>query len=105
MMSLTIIAKDTKQAEEVAMYLVKEKLVIEANLIENTNCFRLNKNQEVVKNSTTVLICTTKSLLFNQIDEYLKGAYGKDMPVMYSVPIINMDWEQSKNLIEGTQKI
>ncbi len=105
MMSLTIIAKDTEQAEQVATYLVKEKLVIEANLIENTNCYRLNKNQEVVKKSTTFLICTTKSLLFNQIDENLKGMYGKDMPVMYSVPIINMDWEQSKILVEGTQKV
>lgn len=104
-MSLTIIAKDTEQAEKVAMYLVKEKLVIEANLISNTKCFRLNKNQEVAKKSTAVLVCTTKSLLFNQIDEYLKGMYGKDMPEMYSVPIIYMDWEQSVNLVEGTQKV
>lgn len=105
MMSLTIIAKDTRQAEEVAMYLVKEKLVIEANVIENSSCFRLENNQEVVKSSTAVLICTTKSLLFNQIDEYLKGMYGEDMPEMYSVPIIYMDWEQSKSLVEGTKKV
>lgn len=105
MMSLTLIAKDTKQAEEVALYLVKEKLVIEANLIENTNCFRLDQNNKVIKSSTAAIICTTKSLLFNQIDEHLKDMYGKDMPVMYSMPIINMDWEQSENLIEGTQKV
>lgn len=102
MMSLTLISSDLEQAEEIAQYLIIEKLVIETNLIENTVCFRLNKANEVIKQQSVALICTSQSLLFNKIDEYLKEKYGKKMPVIYSVPIINMDWEQAQVLIEGT---
>jgi uncharacterized protein involved in tolerance to divalent cations len=105
MMSLTLISNNAEQAEEIARYLLIEQLVIEANLIENTTCFRLDKDKQVVRKKSVALICTTKSLLFNKIDECLKEMYGKDMPVLYSVPIINMDWEQSQLIIEGTETV
>ncbi len=105
MMSLTLISKSLEQADEIAIYLIKKKLVIEANLISNSKCYQLSENNEVDKKNTVSIICTTKSLLFNTIDEYLKETYGQDMPTIYSVPVINMDWEQSKMLVEGTQSV
>ena len=105
MMSLTLISKSQEQADEIAKYLIKEKLVIEANLIPGTQCYRLAPNNEIVTQKTVSLICTTKSLLFDKIDKHLKETYGPDMPTMYSVPVVNMDWEQSKILVEGTQSV
>jgi len=104
-MSLTIISKSLEQADEIANYLIKEKLVIEVNLIEKTQCYKLDANKEVVKSKAASLVCTTKSLLFNRIDSYLKESYGKNMPTIYSVPVINMDWEQSEILVEGTLSV
>jgi hypothetical protein len=65
----------------------------------------LGANDKVEKRVAVLVICTTKSLLFNKIDKYLKDTYGKDMPTMYSVPVTSMDWEQSKILVEGTQSV
>lgn len=47
----------------------------------------------------------TKALLFNTIDELLKEKYKDNMPVIYSLPIVNMDWEQSKNLVNDVAKV
>jgi uncharacterized protein involved in tolerance to divalent cations len=105
MTKLTIISNTSEQASEIAHLLLSESLVIEAVLIENTKCLRLNENKEVVEKISTTINCTTKALLFEQIDSLLKAHYDKEMPVLYSVPIINMDWEQSKILIDGTKKI
>jgi uncharacterized protein involved in tolerance to divalent cations len=104
-MSLTLISKNLEQADEIASFLIKEKLVIEANLIDSSKCYLLGENNEVIKKNAVTIICTTKSLLFNKIDNYLKDTYRNDMPTMYSVPVTSMDWEQSKILVEGTQSV
>lgn len=105
MIKLTIISNTSEQANEIAHLLLNESLVIEAVIFEDTKCLRLNANKKVVEKLSTTIICTTKSLLFEQIDSLLKGKYIKEMPVLYSVPIINMDWEQSKILIDGTKRV
>ena len=47
----------------------------------------------------------TKGLLFDKIDRRLRGLYKQNMPVLYSVPIVNMDWEQADLLKAQTAKI
>ena len=105
MVKLTIISNSSEQASEIADFLLSKSLVIEALIIENTKCLRLHENKKVVEKLSTTILCTTKSLLFEQIDSLLKAKYKKEMPVLYSVPIINMDWEQSKILIDGTKRV
>jgi len=53
----------------------------------------------------TMIMGKTKSLLFNYIDANLRELYSDNMPVRYSVAIVNMDWEQSDRLISKTAKV
>lgn len=50
----------------------------------------------------------TKALLFNHINLLLKQKYIENMPVLYSLPVLNMEFEQanqlSVNLIDGEGK-
>ena len=52
-----------------------------------------------------MIIGKTKSLLFNYIDERLREKYPNNMPVLYSLAIVNMDWEQSDQLISNVAKV
>ena len=47
----------------------------------------------------------TKALLFNVIDQLLKEKYPHKMPIIYSLPIVHMDWEQSKELVNEVVKV
>lgn len=105
MISLTIITKTFEQGDEIIRLLLKERLVIEGTIQKNISCFRLDNKNNVVKSDSSLLLCTTKALLFTKIDTLLRERYKDSMVVVYSVPIVNMDWEQSKILIEETQNV
>ena len=47
----------------------------------------------------------TKALLFNTIDELLREKYPNNMPTLFSIPIVHMDWEQADELVKETAKI
>ena len=105
MISLTIITKTLDQSNEIIHLLLEKRLVIEGTIQKNTSCFRLDTDKNIEETDSVMLICTTKALLFTDIDELLREKYKNNLPVLYSVPIVNMDWEQSKELIEETQRV
>ena len=105
MISLTIISETSEQSNEIIRLLLKKRLVIEGIIEKNTRSFRLDNKNNIIETDSTRLICTTKSLLFTEIDELLREKYKHNLPILYSVPIANMDWEQSKTLIVKTQMV
>ena len=105
MISLTIISETYEQSDEIIRLLLKKRLVIEGTIQTNTNCYRLDTKRHVKETYSAMLICTTKSLLFPEIDEILREKYTNNLPILYSVPIVNMDWEQLKALREETQSV
>ena len=105
MISLVIKSESFEQNKEIIRLLLKIQLVIEGTIQKNTFCFRLDNKNNITETNSSVLICTTKSLLFTEIDELLRKKYKNNLPTLFSVPIINMDWEQSKKLIERTQRV
>ena len=105
MISLTIISETYEQSDEIIRLLLKKRLVIEGTIQTNANCYRLDTNRHVKETNSAMLICTTKSLLFPEIDEILREKYTNNLPILYSVPIVNMDWEQLKTLREETQSV
>ncbi|CAN5412056.1 hypothetical protein BH23BAC1_BH23BAC1_34010 [soil metagenome] len=105
MILLHIITNEKEQAIEIVDYLVKEKLILDAIIMENiTGRKRVGKGN-FKSMDQTLIIGKTKALLFNTVDEQLREKYKKNMPVLYSIPIVNMDWEQANDLIKGTAKI
>ncbi len=102
MVLLTIKSKSLEQGEEIIKLLLEKKFVFDITIQKHTNCFQLNKASEIIESNSAVLTCITKGLLFSQIYNLLKEKYGKNKPLIYSVPIVNMDWEQSRILIDKT---
>jgi uncharacterized protein involved in tolerance to divalent cations len=105
MILLHIITDDKDQAVEIADFLMKEKLMLSATILENISGRRRTLDDEIQSVKQTLVIGKTKALLFNTIDEHLRKKYKENMPIIYSLPIVNMDWEQANELIQGTTKV
>ena len=81
MVQLQIITKTSKIAEEITKELVINKLILEPFIIKN--------------DSGSLITARTKSLLFKSINEKIIAMEFEKMPIIYSTPILNMDWDQS----------
>lgn len=104
MILLKISGKDEQQIEEIASLLLKERLGIDMNIERHLERLTYEDDQ-VVTEWVCLLTAKTKALLFPTIDHMLKEKYGNDIPEIYSVPIIHMDWEQSNQLIRDVKEV
>lgn len=104
MIALHLLSKSATQAEEIALFLLKEKLIVNAQIINNVTHLSTNK-EEPDTTTAHLVIGKTKALLFQAIDDALRNIYKENLPEIYSLPIVNMDWEQSNYLRETTAKV
>lgn len=100
MVLLHIISNDRQQSDEIAHLLVKENLVLSAVTFQPVSVRKKRKNGEVGESDQTLLIARTKGLLFNTIETHLREIYPTSMPVIYSMPIVNMDWQEADILAD-----
>lgn len=105
MILLHVITSDEKQAMEIADFLINEKLILDAVVFEKVTVRKKNDEGELMTISNTLMMGKTKALLFNYIDTKLRKKYKNNMPELYSLAIVNMDWEQSNLLISKTAKV
>ena len=98
MVFLRISSKSKAKIEKIAKILLKEKLAIDLNFKRNIE--RLEYvNNEVRSTKIHLITAKTRGLLFNAIDNRLIEEFGVDnMPEIYSMPIVHMDWNQAKQL-------
>lgn len=97
--------KNKKQAKENTKLLLEQNLLFTAN-ISITKVFRKSRATGLIeKHKQTVIKGKTKSLLFVTINTLLRKNYSKNMPMLYAVPIVYMDEEQSKLLRDQTAKV
>ncbi len=102
MILIRICSKSEKKLSEIASLLLSEKLIIDVNLKSNAQRLELINNR-LTKSQLYVLTGKTKAVLFNSIDEILKKKYGeRNMPELYSLAIVHMDWQQAANLKKET---
>ena len=105
MVLVHIICKHQKQCDEIISYLLESKLVLDAWVSEKAvfmsreDQYRGNRKRQIL------IMCKTKALLFNQIDEALTEKYPKNMPMLYCVPIIYMNPQQAQRLRDQTAKV
>ena len=104
MILLHVVAESKNQAVEIADYLIENKLLLDAVITEKVVVRKQNKDGKFHSIDQALVMGRTKSLLFNYIDQKLRKRYPDDMPLVYSVAIVNMDWEQSNLLISKTAK-
>ena len=105
MILLHIISDKEEQALEIVDFLLEKKMLLEAVLLEKVTVRKKLSEGKPVSSSQTLVMGKTKALLFNTIDLLLKDKYGDKIPIIYSTPIVHMDWEQSKELVNEVAKI
>ena len=105
MVFLRISSKSEAKIEKIVEILLKEKLAINLNIKRNIE--RLEYINEEVRSTKIYLITgNTRGLLFNTIDNRLIEEFGVDnMPEIYSLPIVHMDWEQAKQLPRDLREV
>jgi uncharacterized protein involved in tolerance to divalent cations len=105
MILLHVVTKSKRQANEIADFLIEKKLILDAVILEKVGVREKSAEGEVVTVKKIMIMGKTKSLLFPYIDKKLRAKYPDKMPVLYSVAIVNMDWEQANELIQETAKV
>lgn len=100
MIQLHIITKNPEQVKEILEILINEEFITGATVIDSVSSYKSDKG-EIETVMTNLLIGRTKAMLFNTIEKLLKDKYGNLMPVIYGMPIINMD----KNHLEKLKKV
>ena len=102
MILLHIRTTDKALATEISNFLLNEKLIIDTFLTQGI-ASRRNKEGKVIAKTEYLVFGKTKALLFDNIDQLIRSKYEDRMPILYSLPIINMDWEQTLELREKTE--
>ncbi len=105
MILLHIITNQESQAVEIADFLMERKLILDPIIQEKIKSREGTKDGKFKTVHKTMMLGKTKSLLFCEIDKKLREKYPDNMPLLYSIPIVDMDWEQADQLISETAKI
>ncbi|MFT6868302.1 MAG: hypothetical protein ACJA08_003152 [Cyclobacteriaceae bacterium] len=105
MVLIHIISKNEQQTVEIADQLLKQKLILNAVITKNIMVRTRLTSGQISNDQQFLLLGETKALLFNKIDSILRDKYMKSMPLLYSIPIVNMDWEQADRLISNTLQV
>lgn len=104
MISLRISSRKQKKLKLIATILLAEKLAIDVLLIPNVEKIQL-KDGHLVSEKLHLLTAKTKALLFPDIDKKLRGEFGNEMPDIFSLPIVHMDWDKRDELAKDVLSI
>ncbi|MBT8195045.1 MAG: divalent cation tolerance protein CutA [Bacteroidia bacterium] len=105
MILIHVLTNDHSQALEISDFLVSQKLIVSAVIIQSAETKTRDANGMIISENQSFVMGKTKALLFNEIDKQLKAKYNSKMPILYSVPIVHMDWDQSEKLVNETTKV
>lgn len=97
MIELHIITKKPQQVKEIVELLINEKLITGTTVLDTVSSYKSDQG-EIETVLTNLLIGRTKAILFNTIEKLLKDKYGDSMPVIYGMPLVNMDLKHSEKL-------
>lgn len=104
MIFLRIVSKSERKIEQIAELLLRENLVIDVNIRSNVERAELVND---VLSTTPIFLMTgkTKAVLFDTIDQLLNELYPNNLPEVYALPIMQMDWKQAENLTKDVQSV
>lgn len=105
MMTLQIVSPDKSTIDDIADFLLNERLVAHAIISENVIYKEKNKEGKIITSNQYILKGISKSLLFNTINEKLRALYGDQLPLIYSEPIILIDPQQTEDIIEQLVRV
>lgn len=98
MVLLHIISHDRQQASQIVDLLVEKNLVLTAVTLQEVAVKEKEPNGEMETTTQILIIGRTKGILFNTIETCLREAFPTNEPVIYSMPIVNMNWQEANAL-------
>jgi uncharacterized protein involved in tolerance to divalent cations len=101
---LYVLSEDASQIENIAHDLLNSRLISSVNIDWNRDRY-VAANGKIEKKKLNVMTAVTKALLFDTIDSRLRNQYSQNMPEVFSTPIIHIDWDLAKSLIENVEKV
>ncbi|GAB5401678.1 MAG: hypothetical protein Aureis2KO_32630 [Aureisphaera sp.] len=104
MMSLQVVSQDKELLNDVAGFLLKENLIVNA-IISHEHVSNTLDGDQVVSRPIFLLKGISKSLLFGLINNMMCEKYGDRMPLVYSEPIILIDPKHTEAFMEQLRKI
>jgi hypothetical protein len=105
MILLHIISDTEPQAIEIADLLIEEKLIFDAVILDKIMVRRKSETKKFESRKKHLVLGKTKALLFNDVDKLLRKKYQDQMPDIYSLPIVNMDFQLAIELVSETSKV
>ena len=104
MILIHIRSTSLEQTNEIIDFLMSEDLILEPIVTENVTLRKKNEFGIFENENQILLMAKTRALLFGKIEYLLKKKYSENMPDLYSVPIVNMDWEKAEKLQKVERK-
>lgn len=100
-----IIVRDIEQTMDIIKVLIAHDLIFNA-CISTKNVYEKNKDNGSLEHyEQTLIIGKTKAMLFSKINDLLKIKYPNTMPLLYAIPIVYMDEEQTDLLRHRTASV
>jgi uncharacterized protein involved in tolerance to divalent cations len=93
-----IISNSAREAEEIALNLLENKLVYSTNIIPEIRAFR-REGDQVIKHTRTIVLAKTKSMLYPQIERTVETIQKTGTAIVFSIPFVQM----SKQLFDNIQ--
>ncbi len=100
MIFLRILSSSEPKIERIAKVLLEEALVIDVNIKRHIERAEL-VDGELKCSKNYLLTAKTKSTLFDRIDKRLNEEFPDNLPEIYALPIVEMDWKQAENLTKS----
>jgi uncharacterized protein involved in tolerance to divalent cations len=104
MVLLRIITSNQEQVSEIIKILLQEKLAIHVTLKNPITEFKL-VNSVIEQETKYIVVAKTKALLFPVIEKAMSIAFPNQLPEMYSLAIVHMDWSQMEKLTQEVKKV
>lgn len=98
MILVYLISNSADEAEDIAMSLLKKKLIYSANIINKAKSMRWEK-EKIVTLERTIVLAKTKAVLYPSIEKTIKEIQTTGTVVLFSMPLSQM----SKDLFENIQ--
>ena len=103
MVNIIIYLKEKYDAKELVTTLLKEKLIASASIDLNNVSHTLERN-EIIENVFNVITAQSKSLLFNEIVDFVEKRFVEKIPIN-SIPIIGSNRVFNEIIFNKTLKV
>ena len=104
MILIHITSTSQEQIHEIVDWLSEEKLILHPIILEKVVLRSKNENGSFINEKQFLVMAKARALMFGKIEYLMKKKFKEEMPDLYSLPIVNMDWQKAELLKKPKSK-